>query len=156
MAGYRPTGTTTEEDPMGVRPMVAGGSAALIVLALTACGSAGTTGSGDQASPTGAADCGTVTLSLGQSVIPDGPLSCLSDAAAAGTDASLVVQTPTTEGDPITTTYTVVDTGRVRVVVDSTQDAFAGDGAGITQQTCSFATAAGRIIVASCTSPEPV
>lgn len=134
------------------------GTAAVAVLVLAGCGSSG---GAPQGSPTdgtanGTADCGEVSLGQGDLAIPATPLRCLSDAAAAGSPATLVVLAPTVEGDTITTTYTVVDTGRVRMVLDTTQDAFAGDGAGITEQTCDLGTAGGQITVTNCSAPQPV
>lgn len=125
----------------------------LAVLALAGCGTAG--GPTDSGTPAETVDCGEATLGQGETTLPATPLTCLSDASAAGSPATLAVLTLTTEGDVITTTYTVVDTGRVRMIVDTTQDKFAGDGAGLTQQTCDLGTEGGQISVSNCTDPEP-
>ena len=133
------------------------GSVAVASLLLAGCGSA--TGGTADAGPTGqgvdTVDCGQVSLGQGESTIPATPLTCLSDASASGSAATLAVLALTTEGDVITTTYTVIDTGRVRMIVDSTQDKFAGEGAGLTQQTCDLGTDGGLITVTNCTEPEP-
>ncbi|MGD9957113.1 MAG: DUF4362 domain-containing protein [Candidatus Nanopelagicales bacterium] len=129
-------------------------AAGLAALALGGCGSAAG-GTSDTGTPAETADCGKVSLGQGESTIPAAPLQCLADASAAGSPATLAVLALTVEGDVITTTYTVVDTRRVRMIVDSTQDAFAGDGAGITQQTCDLGTDGGQITVTNCTDPEP-
>ena len=134
------------------------GTAAVAVLVLAGCGSSDgvAQGSPTDSTPSGTVDCGEVSLGQGEFAIPASPLRCLSDASTAGSPATLVVLMPTTEGDTITTTYTVVDTGRVRMVLDTTQDAFAGDGAGITQQTCDLGTSGGQITVTNCSAPQPV
>lgn len=133
------------------------GTAAVAALVLVGCGSSdGAPQGSPSGTPSGTASCGEVSLGQGESAIPEAVLGCFADASAAGTPATLVVLSPTVEGDVITTTYTVVDTGRVRMVLDTTQDAFAGDGAGITQQTCDLGTAGGQITVTNCTEPQPV
>ncbi len=127
--------------------------AALMAVVLAGCGSA--SGSAD---PTGSGadpvDCGQVSLGQGESTIPAAQLDCLARAADAGDPATLAVLAPTTEGDLIATTYSVVGVGTVNVVVDSTEDRFAGTGAGITAQTCAFGVNAGRIEVQDCTEPQ--
>ena len=127
--------------------------AVLIALVLAGCGTAdgGTDGTGSGAD---LVDCGQVSLGQGESTIPAAKLDCLARAADAGDPATLAVLAPTTEGDLIATTYSVVGVGTVNVVVDSTADRFAGSGAGITVQTCAFGVEAGRIEVRDCTEPQ--
>lgn len=129
-------------------------AAGLTALVLGGCGTA-VGGTSDTGTPAETVDCGKVSLGQGESTVPAAELRCLADASAAGSPATLAVLALTVEGDVITTTYTVVDTGRVRMIVDTTQDAFAGDGAGITQQTCDLGTDGGQITVTNCTDPEP-
>lgn len=148
--GGRPSDRTTRGDDVRART---GAAAGLAVLALAGCGTAG--GTTDQGTPAETVDCGKVSLGQGETTIPSAQLTCLSGASAAGSPATLAVLALTTEGDVITTTYTVVDTGRVRMIIDSTQDRFAGDGAGLTQQTCDLSTDSGLISVSNCTDPEP-
>lgn len=125
----------------------------LMAVLLAGCGSAsGSTGpTGSGADPV---DCGQVSLGQGESTIPAAKLDCLTRAAEAGDPATLAVLAPTTEGDLIATTYSVVGVGTVNVVVDSTEDRFAGDGAGITVQTCAFGVSEGRVEVQDCTEPQ--
>jgi len=127
--------------------------AVLIAWVLVGCGTAdgGTGGTGSGAD---LVDCGQVSLGQGESTIPAAKLDCLARAADAGDPATLAVLAPTTEGDLIATTYSVVGVGTVNVVVDSTADRFAGSGAGITVQTCAFGVEAGRIEVRDCTEPQ--
>jgi hypothetical protein len=50
--------------------------------------------------------------------------ACLLDALAAEEAATLEVTRATIEGDPLTTTYTVRDGGRIELVVDTTRDRY--------------------------------
>lgn len=153
--GGRPSDRTTRGDDVRVRLVAASGAAALVLAGCGTAGSATEGGSPEGGTPAETVDCGKVSLGQGQTTVPAAQLRCLSDASAAGSPATLAVLALTVEGDIITTTYTVVDTGRVRMIVDSTQDRFAGDGAGITQQTCDLGTAGGQVTVTNCTDPEP-
>jgi hypothetical protein len=101
-------------------------------------------------------DCGTARLGPGDPGLPKDALDCFTAGAASGATTTLVVQAPTTEGDPITTTYRASGTDEVEVVVDSTQDRFAGTGAGITTQTCRYTVTEVQIDVRACTDPTPV
>lgn len=99
--------------------------------------------------------CGLVSLGQGESV-PPAYLECLSTAADAGSPATLTVVTPTTEGDDIVLTYTVVDPGTVKVRHDSTADKFAAPGTRITEETCKFRVSGGEIQTNDCTEPVPL
>ncbi|GEL93458.1 hypothetical protein [Cellulomonas composti] len=82
--------------------------------------------------PTGT--CGEIVLGQGEQV-PATAWACLD--AATGTGATLVVTFPTTEGDPIVTTYRVgPDVDGLEITTDATQDRFGGPDAGISTETC--------------------
>ncbi len=101
-------------------------------------------------------DCGTARLGLGDQGLPKDALDCFTAGTASGAMTTLVIEAPTTEGDPITTTYRASGTDEVEVVVDSTQDKFAGTGAGITTQTCRYTVTATQIELRACSDPTPV
>jgi len=100
-------------------------------------------------------DCGRVSLAQGEESPPLSYLTCIATAAEAGRPGTLTVVRPTTEGDAIATTYTVVAPGSVRVRLDATADKFAGTGARILEQTCDFRVDAGKIRTDGCTELAP-
>jgi hypothetical protein len=71
-------------------------------------------------------DCGTYSL---RRELPEGVMECLVDAVHSKELARLDWTRPTTEGDPIRTTYVSDSEGRVVVSVDASQDKWAGVGA---------------------------
>ena len=103
-----------------------------------------------------AVDCGRVQLGLGGPAVPKDALDCFIAGTASGGTTTLSVVMSTTEGDPITTTYRASGTDDVEVVVDSTEDKFAGTGAGVTTQTCRYTVTATEIQLRACTDPQPV
>lgn len=121
-------------------------------VALGGCASSPTVGTSP--GPT-ATDCGRVELGLGSPAVPKDALDCFTAGAASGGTTTLAVVMSTTEGDPITTTYRASSTEDVEVVVDSTQDTFAGTGAGVTTQTCRYTVTATEIQLRACTDPKP-
>lgn len=128
-------------------------AALLAAGALAGCGSRTSQVAAPAPSPT---DCGTVRLGLGGPGLPKDALACFTAGTASGATTTLVVAAPTTEGDPITTTYRASGPDEVEVVVDSTQDKFAGSGAGITTQTCRYTVTGTQIELRACTDPTPV
>lgn len=100
-------------------------------------------------------DCGRVSLGQGDSV-PTSYLTCFSTAVEGGSSGTLTVVSPTTEGDGIVTTYTVVASGSVRVRMDATADKFGGTRAHIFEQTCEFRVDGGKIRTDECTELVPV
>jgi hypothetical protein len=128
-------------------------AALVATAALGGCGSRTSQVAAPAPSPT---DCGTVRLGLGGPGLPKDALDCFTAGTASGATTTLVVAAPTTEGDPITTTYRASGSDEVEVVVDSTQDRFAGSGGGITTQTCRFTVTDVQIEVRACTDPTPV
>jgi hypothetical protein len=132
---------------------------AAVPLLVGGCGSG--TGTGLAATPTTVAatppvDCGRAELGLAGPPVPGTYLACFSDGVKAGSRTTLVVVWSTTEGDPITTTYRASGTDEVEVVVDSTQDRFAGSGGGITTQTCRYTVTSTQIELRACSDPTPV
>lgn len=103
-----------------------------------------------------ATDCGRVELGLGGPAVPKDALACFTAGTASGSTTTLAVVMSTTEGDPITTTYRASGTEEVEVVVDSTQDTFAGSGAGVSTQTCRYTVTTAEIQLRACTDPKPV
>lgn len=71
-------------------------------------------------------DCGTEILPQGVMAINAAARDCMLRAYQAGRAAVFTSARPTTEGDPIVTHVEVRGSGYVQVVVDSTQDKFAG------------------------------
>jgi len=72
------------------------------------------------------ASCGEVTLEQGERLKLEGrsEFECLRAAFTSGSGAELKVQSPTVEGDPVTSYYRVTPAGTTEVYVDSTQDGF--------------------------------
>ncbi|SBV28491.1 hypothetical protein GA0070620_4034 [Micromonospora krabiensis] len=103
----------------------------------------------------GSHDCGTLLLRQGQTV-PTDALRCVVEAADNRQQARLVVTQPTTEGDPITTTYAVLGDGRVEVTTDARADRF-GSGR-VERQTCTGPSIedGSRLSFATCVSGAPV
>lgn len=128
--------------PAGARTLTATLAALLGAAALVAC------------SPNPVADaastrCGSYAIPQGTPGIPADKLECLSSAYAEGRTATLAVTEPTTEGDPVVTTYTTTRDRTLDVVVDSTADRF-GPG-GIEHYECNSATfTLGRVDTAGC------
>jgi hypothetical protein len=110
---------------VNLRLVVAG----LALAALTGCGSQAPAGPprpvAELASPTATAvtDCGTFTLGQGDR-LPDTAVDCLREAVRDRRRARLEMTAPTTEGDPIRSTYLSDASGRVEVVTDTRQDRF--------------------------------
>lgn len=101
----------------------------------------------------GARDCGTLVLRQGQEV-PADAARCVIEAVEARQPARLIVTSPTDEGDPITTSYTVAVDGRVEVTTDSRADRY---GAGnVERRTCTEPTVqkGGWLSFATCSPPE--
>ncbi|WP_137845589.1 hypothetical protein [Microbacterium sp. 2FI] len=95
----------------------AGAVAVLAAILLTSCASGS---GGSPASPP--PSCGAYRLGQGQ-VIPQEAVDCF---AEAGVDGVLKVTAPTTEGDPIITTYSRRSDGAIEVQMDMTQDPYGG------------------------------
>jgi len=128
-----------------------------VLVAVSACGSpeaAAPLPLPPSASASGSAlDCGVFVLDQGESV-PAAAGRCLLEALAAGQPARLRVTSPTTEGDPIPTTYTTRPDGRVDVVVDTRQDQFGPRS--VTRQTCAAPVLADRgLELGDCSDPLP-
>jgi hypothetical protein len=68
-------------------------------------------------------DCGTFSM---RRELPEGVMECLVNAVQSKKLARLDWTQPTTEGDPIRTTYVSDSEGRVVVSADATQDKWAG------------------------------
>jgi hypothetical protein len=95
--------------------------------------------------------CGEYAIPQGAPGIPADRLDCLSSAFDAKRTATLTVTEPTTEGDPVVTTYTTTTDGTLDVVVDATADQWAGTGATIVHYECRSATfTLGRVDVGDC------
>jgi len=95
--------------------------------------------------------CGEYAIPQGTPGIPADRLDCLSSAFAARRTATLTVTEPTTEGDPVITTYTTTVDGTVDVVVDATADTWAGTNATVVHYECRSATfSLGRVDVGDC------
>ncbi len=130
--------------PAGRRALAVGLTALMCAAALTAC------------SRTPAADaaqtrCGEYAIPQGTSGIPAEKLDCVASAFAAKRTATLSVTEPTTEGDPIVTTYTTTVDGTLDVVVDATADKWAGANATVVHYECRSATfSLGRVDVGDC------
>jgi hypothetical protein len=79
---------------------------------LAACGAPDRTSA--QAGPTSAAvtDCGTFSLGQGEG-LPESALTCFIDGFHAARPTRLTVTAPTTEGDPISTSYAAGADGRI-------------------------------------------
>ena len=98
-------------------------------------------------------DCGTWTVGQGDRLAAQAA-DCLRDATRDRRPARLVVTFPTTEGDPITTSYLVRADGRVEVTTDSRRDRF-GSGR-IERQTCQgLRPDASRPVFTDCSTPQP-
>ena len=127
-----------------------------VLVAVSACGSpeAAAPLSPPSASGSGSVlDCGVFVLDQGETV-PAAAGRCLLEALSAGQPARLRVTSPTTEGDPIPTTYTTRPDGRVDVVVDTRQDQFGPRS--VTRQTCAAPVLADRgLELGDCTDPLP-
>jgi hypothetical protein len=98
-------------------------------MALAACGvpeepSRATEETAGRSAPT---DCGTFSLSQGDSV-PTSAVECLIEAVHARRPARLTVTSPSVEGAPIPITYIAGADGRVEVITDLRQDTFSGGG----------------------------
>ncbi|GAB3248754.1 hypothetical protein [Kineosporia babensis] len=86
------------------------------------------------ATPAATQDCGESVLQQGER-ISEQAADCFLDAVDAHSPASLEVSFPTTEGDLIQQTYESLETGKVEVTTDTTQDRY---GSGEVQtQVCS-------------------
>lgn len=70
--------------------------------------------------------CGSVLLHQGETLRRDAASSvaCLRRGHESGNGAELMVEWPTTEGDPVWTYYRVTSDGSTEAYEDSTQDAF--------------------------------
>jgi hypothetical protein len=136
--------------------MIASAFAVVAPLALAGCSSVAN-GSPTGTKPSGAVavDCGRVELGQGGPAVPADKLTCFEDGAKTGARTTLTVVMPTTEGDPIVTTYRTSGPGEVEVVVDSTADKFAGSGGGISTQRCRYLVTRTEIQVRACTDPRP-
>lgn len=136
--------------------MIVSAIAVVAPLALAGCSSASSgspTGTGSAGA--GAVDCGRVELGQGGPAVPSEKLTCFADGAKTGARTTLRVVMPTTEGDPIVTTYRASGPDEVEVVIDSTADKFAGSGGGISTQTCRYLVTRTEIEVRACTDPKP-
>jgi hypothetical protein len=99
------------------------------ILTVTAIGCSRTLGDPvrDQwGDPAALASCGEVVLEQGQRLRHKArsEFKCLRAAFDSGSAAELKVQSPTTEGDPVTSYYRVTPAGTAEVYVDSTRDKF--------------------------------
>ena len=130
---------------------------ALASLLLAACGGADTSprvaATGPGPSSAAVTDCGTFHLSQGED-LADSASRCLLDAVQAGRPARLKVTRPSTEGDPIPTTYTARSDRRVEVITDSRQDKFGAQV--ITRAICTGPSAAPWLEFAECSESSPV
>ncbi|WP_456826845.1 hypothetical protein [Cellulomonas sp. P5_E12] len=117
---------------MRARRLVALAASALV---LAGCGAGEDVPPESFASRAALPSCGELEIAQGET-IPAEAWQCL-DEADARAGAELVVTSPTTEGDPITTYFRVgpgID--GLEVFTDSSQDAFGGDGPAWTHQVC--------------------
>jgi hypothetical protein len=82
-------------------------------------------------------------IAAGPGPVTGDPVACFDAALRAGEGAELVVETRTTEGDPIVTYYRALPSGGVEVFIDATEDAYgSGDW---THQACSDARELGNL-----------
>lgn len=139
---------------MRTRPLICATiSAAALLLAACSSPSSATEASRPTTGTSAAVlDCGDHLARQGES--PDATaVRCFVDAVLAHRPVRLQLTAPTTEGDPIITTYTADVTGRTTVVVDARQDRF---GQKIVQQELCDGPkiVAGGLIFETCTEPR--
>ncbi|MEV4627840.1 DUF4362 domain-containing protein [Micromonospora sp. NPDC049523] len=131
---------------------------AVVAVALSACGGPNEpdvdVAAPAVAGPGEVTNCGTFVLSQGEG-LSERAVRCFVDAVQAGRPVRLKETSPTTEGDPIITTYEAGVDGRVEIVTDSRQDNFGPQI--ISQHTCTGPTPRpGMIDFAQCSEPTPV
>jgi len=99
----------------------------LASMALAACGGPAASPqvppAGTAQSSAAATDCGTFSLSQGDS-LPDSAVQCLVSAVDAKRPAQLTATSPSVEGGPIPVTYSAGTDGSVEVIIDYRQDNF--------------------------------
>ncbi|WP_326562239.1 DUF4362 domain-containing protein [Micromonospora sp. NBC_01796] len=131
---------------------------AVAAVALSACGGPKAPATDVSASAVAGSgevtDCGTFVLSQGEG-LSERAVRCFVDAVQAGRPVRLKQTSPTTEGDPIITTYEAGVDGRVEIVTDSRQDNFGPQI--ISRHTCTGPTPRpGMVDFAQCSEPTPI